>query len=264
MNYNYHTHTYRCRHARGTAEEYILKAIEGGIKYLGFAEHFPYTFPDGQEGKSRPPVSEAEEYVSELRSLREKYKDKIELAIGFEMEYYPTYFEDMLTKAKGYGAEYLILGHHFLHEEHPVALHVNRPNDRIEDLKEFVSYVVMGIESGVFTYVAHPDVFNFTGDTQIYKNEMRKICRAATKSNTPLEINFLGIRGNRIYPNEIFWEMAGEEKSPVTFGCDSHGINDAYDDESFVKAMSIVTKYNLNYIGKPNLKLLPISKEGGE
>ena len=35
MNYNYHTHTFRCNHANGTPEEYIQRAIENGINYIG-------------------------------------------------------------------------------------------------------------------------------------------------------------------------------------------------------------------------------------
>lgn len=256
MDYNYHTHTARCHHAFGTPEEYILQAIDGGIKYMGFSDHFPFAFPDGYEGVSRVPVSEAKEYVEELCELREKYKDKIDIKIGFEMEYYPTYFEQMLKNAREYGAEYLILGHHFLHEEHPQGIHTNKLNASVDDLKEFVEYVVKGIKSGVFTYVAHPDVFNFTGDNKDYEKEMRKICRCATLTNTPLEINFLGIRTNRNYPNELFWKIAGEEKSPVTFGYDSHEIDDACDKKSLQSAMEIVKKYNLNYVGKPKLRIL--------
>lgn len=256
MDYNFHTHTVRCRHAIGTEEEYIAEAIKGGIKYLGFSEHIPFAFPDGYEGKSRVPVSQAEEYVSTLCTLREKYKNDIEIKIGFEMEYYPTYFEQMLENAKNYGAEYLLLGHHFLHEEYPNGIHTNRPNESEEDLKEFVSHVVSGIESGVFTYVAHPDVFNFIGDEELYKTEMRKIIKAAVVNNTPLEINLLGIRKERNYPNMVFWEMAGEEQAAVTFGSDCHEPKYVCDMKSYLKAMEIVDKYNLNYIGKPILKTI--------
>ena len=38
---NYHTYTARCGHASGREEEYILRAIEGGIKILGFSDHIP-------------------------------------------------------------------------------------------------------------------------------------------------------------------------------------------------------------------------------
>ena len=35
---NYHTHTWRCRHADGTEREYVERAIEGGLKILGFSD----------------------------------------------------------------------------------------------------------------------------------------------------------------------------------------------------------------------------------
>ena len=37
MTANYHTHTWRCNHASGTEREYIEKAIESGIRILGFS-----------------------------------------------------------------------------------------------------------------------------------------------------------------------------------------------------------------------------------
>ena len=49
MDYNYHAHTTRCSHATGTEESYIEKAIEGGIRYMGFSDHMPMRFPDGHE-----------------------------------------------------------------------------------------------------------------------------------------------------------------------------------------------------------------------
>ena len=66
----------------------------------------------------------------------------------------------------------------------------------------------------------------------------------------------MGIRDNRNYPNEAFWEIAGKENAPVTFGLDSHEVMDAYDEISLVRAMEIVKKYKLKYIGKPNLIML--------
>ena len=254
MNYNFHTHTYRCSHAYGTEEEYIKKAIEGGIKQLGFSDHLPFRFPDGYESYFRIPVVLVEDYFKTLTALREKYKDEIEIHIGFEMEYYPLYFEDMLRNAREYGAEYLILGQHFLSNEHPDGYPVKGGNTSVERLKEFVSSVVSAIESGVFTYVAHPDNFGFIGDEEIYREEVRKICVASREMDVPLEINFLGIRENRHYPNEVFWKVAAEEGSPVTFGFDAHTVSSAYDGESLQKAETLVRELNLNYIGAPKLR----------
>ena len=88
MNYNYHTHTFRCNHATGSEEEYILRAIENGIEYMGFSEHIPLVFPDGFQALYRMPEELTEDYFNTVNSLKEKYKNEIEIKIGFEMEYY--------------------------------------------------------------------------------------------------------------------------------------------------------------------------------
>lgn len=109
------------------------------------------------------------------------------------------------------------------------------------------------MNTGVFTYVAHPDLFNFCGDGAIYEKYMRKICVASRECGIPLEINFLGIRTGRHYPAKHFWRIAGEERSPVTFGCDAHASIDAADPASYARAMEMVEEYGLNYIGMPNI-----------
>lgn len=256
MVYNYHTHTYLCNHAKGTPEEYVKRAIEGGIRYMGFSDHASFVFPDGYESGFRVPLSKLENYVSEISVLREKYRNQIDIKIGFEMEYYPAHFEQMLKIANDHGIEYLILGQHFLYEEHPLGKGSFNEHTDIQDLKHYIHCLSEGIKSGVYTYVAHPDVLGFSCDTDAYRNEMRTVCILSREYNVPLEINFLGIRDNRLYPNEMFWEIAGEEKSPVTFGFDAHDVSSAFDVQSLDKANELVKKYNLNYIGKPRLVLI--------
>lgn len=253
MDYNYHAHTFRCHHATGTEESYVQTAIAGGIKHMGFSDHIPFIFPDGYQSPHRIPFDQGWEYTHTIRALREKYAGQIQLHIGFEMEYYRDYFDEMLRDAKRFGAEYLILGHHFLRMEHPNGYGVTHPTNRWVDLEEYVSSVIEAMETGVFTYVAHPDSLNFTGSEQEYRKLMRKICIRSRELDIPLEINFLGIRRGRHYPAERFWKLAGEEGCPVTFGFDAHTTEAACDLESLKVAQELVRKYNLNYIGRPRL-----------
>ena len=90
MDYNYHTHTKYCHHATDEMEDYVKNAIEGGMHYLGFSEHSPFRFPDGYETTyHRIFIKDVPEYLKEANRLREAYKDKIDIKIGYEMEYYP-------------------------------------------------------------------------------------------------------------------------------------------------------------------------------
>jgi len=256
LNYNFHTHTYLCGHASGTPEEYIQRAIRCGIKHLGFSDHAPMLFGGNNKITTRMKAAEAEGYVAEIKGLREKYKGQIELSIGFEIEYYPSFFSETLSRVKELGIEYLILGQHFSREEGSGYQYVTAPIANEGDFKQHVAQVVEGIYSRVFTYVAHPDVFHFIGDQALYCREMRKICVASRECNVPLEINMLGIRDHRNYPTPLFWKMAGEEKSPVTFGFDAHDVQSVYDEASLVQAEEIVRKFDLQYIGMPKLILL--------
>ncbi|MBQ3096296.1 MAG: histidinol-phosphatase [Clostridia bacterium] len=256
MNYNYHTHTRRCGHAVGQMVEYVQAAIAGGIKYMGFSEHAPFGFPGGYESCYRLPVSETEAYFREGNALRSACADRLELLIGFEMEYYPAYFEDMTAYARKSGGEYLVLGQHFIYNEIPDKIHATSIREDLERLREYVRCVVCGMESGLFSVAAHPDLARFSGDPDIYLEEMRPICSAAIETGVPLEINFLGIRDGRHYPREDFWKLAGEMHAPVTFGCDAHAPQDAADRASLAAAQDLVSRYGLNYIGRPEIRRL--------
>ena len=87
--FNLHTHTYRCHHASGKDEEYVIKAIQNGYSTIGFSDHAPYLFPNGYVSSFRMHPSEAEGYAKSINSLKEKYKGKIDIKLGFELEYYP-------------------------------------------------------------------------------------------------------------------------------------------------------------------------------
>lgn len=252
MDYNYHTHTYRCSHATGTPEEYVLRALENGIRYMGFSDHIPFRCEDGYEDLGiRVPVKDAEAYVAQLRQLREKYRGQIDIAIGFETEYYGAHFPAMLENARRWGAEYLILGQHYVRPEHPDGVHSKHPTTDPVALEAYADSLVAGMKTGVFTFVAHPDVYNFVGDRDMYMEIMGRVCVASRELDVPLEINFYGIRDGRNYPCEAFWQVAGEKKAPVTFGFDAHTAESAFDGCSLPRAMELVEKYRLNYIGRP-------------
>ena len=39
---NFHTHTYRCKHAVGNEEDYVIEAINQNLTTLGMSDHGPY------------------------------------------------------------------------------------------------------------------------------------------------------------------------------------------------------------------------------
>lgn len=219
---NYHAHTFRCHHATGTEEEYIQRAINHGLKIFGFSDHVPMPFPDGHQSNFRVPLELLDNYIRTLEMLREKYAGQIQILIGFEAEYYPDLFDGMLQALAPYDYDYLLLGQHFVgNEDGP---HSFSSSDDPARLHRYVAQVIEGLQTGKFTYLAHPDVLNFTGDDETYEREMSLLCRACLEMNIPLEVNLLGLETHRNYPCDRFFRIASKVGNPVILGCDAHRV----------------------------------------
>ncbi len=241
---NYHTHTWRCQHARGTEKEYVENAIRGGLKILGFSDHTPMPYPEGHVSNVKMRLDQLEGYVDTVLGLKQEYADQIDIRLGLEVEYYPAYFDELLEITGQYPIEYFLLGQHFLGNEIGEAP-CGDPTADEKRLERYCSQSLEALRTGCFTYFAHPDVLNFTGEGKIYDRCMRGLCQGARELGIPLEINFLGIRTKRHYPNERFWEIAGQEKNQVVFGSDAHGPATVWDSESIAVAERMVQRYGL-------------------
>ena len=58
---NLHTHTRRCKHARGIPADYAKAAEEKGIRVLGMTDHTP--FPDDRVIMIRMGIAELNDYI---------------------------------------------------------------------------------------------------------------------------------------------------------------------------------------------------------
>ena len=255
MTVNLHTHTARCGHATGTDREYVEAAIAQGLTTLGFADHMPFVFPDGYESGFRIPMAEAEDYMSSLRTLKEEYKDQIHIHVGFEMEYYPLYFKEMKQVALDLGADYLLLSQHYIQNEYPSgSSYMGRGDHDEEEVILYTDTLLDAMETGIFTYVAHPDLIRFTGkDQALYEEQMRRICQGARKHGIPLEINFLGLREGRSYPSKRFFEIAASEDCTVVFGSDAHSPDVITSEESEQASLSWVKELGLRLDPTPSI-----------
>lgn len=248
MKTSFHTHTFRCRHATGTEEEYIKRALECGVVALGFADHAPYPTDDIKLfAGSKMDKSEVGEYVDTLKALREKYRGKIEIYIGFEAEYHPKYFPLLLDLLRPFDYDYMILGQHFAVTDTGVTSSFSAHDDPAL-LRAYVNNVCEAIETGAFSYVAHPDAFNFTGNMPDYKTEMARICACAKAHGVPLEINGLGIRDARPYPNPRFFPLMEKAQNTVVYGCDAHDTQNAWDEASYQTARAVALNHNLEFL----------------
>ncbi len=253
MKYCYHTHTARCHHASGEDEEYVKAAISAGIRVLGISDHAPMPYPGGYVSYYKMTPDELEEYCSSLLRLRDKYKNEIEILIGLETEYYPDLWEESLRLWQDYPIDYLILGQHFVNEEGTDAS--IRPTSVKEKLTVYVNNVIAAMNTGLITYVAHPDLINYTGgDEEFYISEMDRLINEAKRLDIPLEYNLLGMVEGRNYPNDLFWREVARLGATVVVGCDAHSPDRVAVKEELEVAKAFLDKLGIAVIDNVEIK----------
>ena len=218
---NYHTHTYRCNHASGEDEEYVQSALEAGIEILGFSDHTPYFFHTDKYSRFRMRPEAFPGYCQSVEQLKKDYRGKVEIHLGVEAEYYPALFPELLAYLQENRVEYLLLGQHYINNEQD-GVYSGRTTVGADVLKTYCHQTMDAMNTGLFTYFAHPDLIGYGEDKDIYQKYMKEVVREAKSCNVPLEMNLLGIREDRHYPNSDFWEIVAEENAPVIIGADAH------------------------------------------
>ncbi|KAG0345294.1 histidinolphosphatase [Podila humilis] len=94
--FSYHSHSGQfCNHAKGTLEQVVQSAIHRRFTSLGLSEHMPRYKPEQLYPEEAHLTTEDlqllfDEYLLEAARLQQKYKDQIDLFIGFETEYFDT------------------------------------------------------------------------------------------------------------------------------------------------------------------------------
>lgn len=225
---NYHTHTARCHHAYGSDEEYVLAAIEGGFTELGFSDHACWNYAGDFRSHIRMTVEEFDGYFASISALREKYKDKISILIGMECEYFPRYMDWLKDFYEEKGLDYLIFGNHYdTTDEYGEYYGRACADDRM--LIKYIDDCIAGMSTGMYSYLAHPDLFMRARDSfdRLAEKESERLCRWCRQNDVILEFNLEGARMSEArqvswYPCREFWEIAAAAGSKVIIGVDAH------------------------------------------
>lgn len=220
IDYAFHIHTSRCRHASlEPAEEYVKAALEFGCKSITFTDHAP--FPKNPfSGRMR--MEELDAYEQELLELQQKYAGKIAVTIGLEVEYLPEYYSyykelyerfDLLLLGQHHTS--FLAGHYTYEKMIPEEKRYLRLSESIPE----------AIKTGIFAVVAHPErSFHEDCEWTDADAKMRdEIFDAALKHGAALEWNAALVENGKMH--ERFWESVPEEIQMV-YGVDAHSVEE--------------------------------------
>ena len=232
QNFNYHTHTYRCGHADNnmTDEDYVKEFIKKKFNLIAFTDHNPEKEIIDTRKTMRMDYDEIKGYLNSIKELQEKYKDKIIIKSGFEIEYLPGQ-EENIQELKEM-VDIIILGQHFIYDKNNKDIKIFRWQEFSDnDLITYANYIKKAMELNIPNIIAHPDIFMLSRNSfgKAEEKATRIICEAAEKYNIPLEINltepvlYLTKQTRKVkYPCKEFWKIASEYDVKVLYGVDAH------------------------------------------
>jgi len=231
---NFHTHTYRCKHAKGDVADYCAEAVQRGMKTLGFSDHS--ALPDDRWIESRMHYAELAEYASAIDQARLDFPE-LSILKGMECEYIPefrSWYEDELLGE--YQFDYLVgAAHVFTADDRWVPAYGGSGTPRM--LRAFTDYTIEMMETGLFDFIAHPDLFGncyleWDADTAACSRDMLE---AAADLGIGMEINALGLKKQAykkkdnpfpFYPWVPFWEEATQFDTRIIVNSDAHRPED--------------------------------------
>ncbi len=251
---NYHTHCEFCD-GKGDPEEYILQAIKKGFHALGFSTHAPIS---NQKDWTIPEES-IPDYLNKLESLKAKYRDKIEIYKGFEIDYLEGISGPSSVKFNRLNLDYKIGSVHMIPANDPEKflaidgssknleiLLKSTFNNEIEKMVEKYYGLIRDMLAGNrFEILGHFDLVKkrnsnnafFSESSPWYHKHVLKTLDAIAESDVILEVNTGGLsRGaiNSIYPSPWILKESSNRGIPITLNADAHDPLhiDFYFDES--------------------------------
>lgn len=240
---NFHSHCTFCD-GRSTPEDFVKFAVSHSLRAYGFSSHAPLPF----ETFWNMSAGDMPEYLAEINRLKTKYKDKLEIYLGLEIDYLDESCNPSSPYYQQLPLDYRIGSVHFL----PVASPLCEENmvcidGAFSDFKQSVETRFGGdirklatkfydssmkmVEAGGIDIVGHIDKVYMNGgrydESLIHEPWYRKMFLSLldliAEKGLIVEINTKNLnRNHQTFPHLDYIPMLLERKIPVMVNADTH------------------------------------------
>jgi histidinol-phosphatase (PHP family) len=222
---DYHTHTSRCGHARGTPAEYVEAARAAGLLAIGVADHIPL-LPEPDPELSMESC-ELGEYVEEVKGLKARFPGFV--LLGIEADYRPGTTPEVRSLLASQPFDYVIGSVHHLGDwgfDDPRQMEGYSSREIDDVWIEYFELVGEAAESGLFTILGHLDLVKKFGyrSTRVLDDELDRLVARIARAGLAIEINTAGLHKpvKEAYPSPEILRKMRVAGVPVTFGSDAH------------------------------------------
>ncbi|WP_448777668.1 histidinol-phosphatase [Bacteroides congonensis] len=236
---NYHSHCLYCD-GRANMEDFIRFAISEGFSSYGISSHAPLPFPTAWTME----WDRMEDYLSEFARLKRKYADKIELAIGLEIDYLNEDSNPASSRFRELPLDYRIGSVHMLYSPEGKIVDIDTPADTFRQLIDkhfdgdldsvvrlYYKNLLRMVELGGFDIVGHADKMHYNAscyrpgllDEPWYDTLVLGYFVEIARRGYIVEINTKAYHElGTFYPNERYFSFLKESGIRVQVNSDAH------------------------------------------
>lgn len=239
---NLHTHTVYCD-GKSSVKDMIEAAIKRNFKLIGISTHGPVPFESDWNISDK----NVDKYIDEVNQLKEKYKDKIKVYTGMEIDYIPGMGFDENSKSLIKKLDYYIGSVHYLGklennfmwtvdgslEELFLGIkecYNNNIRNAVEAYYNLITEMAVNYEPPI---IGHLDLIKkhnknnilFDENEKWYKSSVEKCLDIIKHTSSIIEINTGGMaRGytTEQYPSRFILSLIKEKDIPVIINSDAH------------------------------------------
>lgn len=244
-----HVHTHFCPHgSEDEMEAYIQTALSKGLKQLTFTEHAPLPIEDTTPQKdSAMRAEDVEAYLKRGEDLKEKYKEKITIYTGFEIDYIEGMEEETKTFLQRYPetVPHSILSVHFIKipeadyfcidysKEEFLKKMKETGYEKLTTLYEETLMKALAVPYGKWTpkRIGHITLINKFSEAHDHQDmvDWEVILEQVKNNGYDLDYNFAGIDKpyyKKTYPDAALVERAVKKGIRLVYGSDAHQSKD--------------------------------------
>lgn len=236
---NYHSHCLFCD-GRADMESFVRFAISKGFSSYGISSHAPLPFSTAWTME----WDYMNDYLTEFSRLKEKYADRIELAIGLEIDYLNENSHPALPRFQELPLDYRIGSVHMLYSPEGKIVDIDTRPDLFRQLVDEhfegdLDYVISlyykklrrMVELGGFDIVGHADKMHYNAscyrpgllDELSYNQLVGDYFAEIAEHGYIIEINTKSYQTlNTFYPNERYMALFKELGIRVQVNSDAH------------------------------------------
>ena len=268
LNKNYHTHSIFCD-GKGLPEEYVNKAIELGFTSLGFSSHAPVPFKNDWSLVEEKVM----DYKNEIIRLKNKYKDKIEIKLGLEIDYIPDVTTSFENRRNDLELDYVIGSVHLVKSENNGELWFidgpeegykkgmenlfSSPQKAVEAYFNQINEMIIKERPNIVGHFDKVRMYNhdslyFEENSDWYRDLINNTLNVFKQHNTIVEINTRGIYRKKLkdfFPQTWIIKECIKKEINLIVNSDAHSPNElnGYFDETYnmLKEFGIDINYKL-------------------